>query len=238
MDQVQFFSLREQYNRASTTGKVLDVSYMNVNTGAGSRMVSYPQPNRSNLFWTNNLSIASRSLPQYIAAIQLIFGNEGFTRYNADIVQAAASLQNVNVVFTATLANQGTQGLLNLRQGSPASPGRGIYPPISPVRSPRVTQVILPNATVIRTNNLATKLQNIAPGYVLDVSNMNADGSGVRQILRPTTRRSGKFGTENIPVVSNNIINYVRALKLAYGDQAEEVFANDINAVNQALMNI
>lgn len=86
------------------------------------------------------------------------------------------------------------------------------------------------------TESLADKLRKLGPGKVLDVSNMDlATGKGVRTVPAPKTAKSGKFGTNRVPIISNKVDQYVRALELAYGADAQIQFAQDIQQVRQAL---
>ncbi|MEO6066737.1 MAG: hypothetical protein ABIQ41_02005, partial [Gemmatimonadales bacterium] len=85
-------------------------------------------------------------------------------------------------------------------------------------------------------DSLAEKLRKLGPGKVLDVSNMDlATGKGVRSIPAPKTDKSGKFGTTRLPIISNKIDQYVRALELAYGVEAVRTYDADIQQVRQAL---
>lgn len=87
--------------------------------------------------------------------------------------------------------------------------------------------------------SLSDKVKKLAQGKVLDVSNMDINtGKGVRTVNAPKTDRSGKFGTGRIPIISNDINKYVRALQLAYGADAEATYAGDIGVVRQALANV
>lgn len=227
-------SITKLYNDALTSGKLLDVSNINVNTGEGAVIIPYSSRNHKGLFWNNNLIIASRYIPQYIATIQLIFGNTGFVTYNNDIIEAVIALRDTNRDLLSNYYNIENQGLQEFIHGL-----QGITKTIS-----RLNTILPENQTLLSRskltnkengNNLRKRLENMALGYVLDVSNMNEDGSGVREIVLPKSTRSGKFGTENIPIISNNINNYIRALRFAYGDDADTIFINDINAVDKAL---
>jgi len=85
-------------------------------------------------------------------------------------------------------------------------------------------------------DSLAEKLRKLGPGKVLDVSNMDlATGKGVRSIPSPKTAKSGKFGTTRIPIISNKLDTYVRALELAYGADARTTYAQDVEQVRLAL---
>lgn len=84
--------------------------------------------------------------------------------------------------------------------------------------------------------SLSEKIGKLPAGKVLDVSNMDINtGKGVRTVAAPKTAKSGKYGTARVPIISNDIDRYVRAIRLAYGADAETTFANDIAVVRQAL---
>lgn len=84
--------------------------------------------------------------------------------------------------------------------------------------------------------SISEKLNKLAPGKVLDVSNMDLNtGRGVRTVTAPKTERSGKYSSGKIPIISNNIDKYIRALQLAYGADAETVYAADIDMVRHLL---
>lgn len=86
--------------------------------------------------------------------------------------------------------------------------------------------------------SLADKIKKLAAGKVLDVSNMDINtGKGVRTVQAPKTAKSGKFGTGRVPIISNDINKYVRAIQLAYGGDAEATYAADVQVVRQALAN-
>lgn len=69
-------------------------------------------------------------------------------------------------------------------------------------------------------DKLLHRIRSVPQGKVLDVSNMNPDGSGIKLILIPGPR-SMKFGIDdpNIPFVSNNIESYEAVILMAYGEQ-------------------
>lgn len=87
-------------------------------------------------------------------------------------------------------------------------------------------------------DTLAEKLRKLGQGKVLDVSNMDlATGKGVRSIPAPKTAKSGKFGYDigRVPIISNNLDKYVRALELAYGGDVRTIYAQHIGQVRAAL---
>lgn len=88
-------------------------------------------------------------------------------------------------------------------------------------------------------DSLAEKLRKLGVGKVLDVSNMDlVSGKGVRSIPAPKTAKSGKYGTLDIPIISNRIEQYERALELAYGADARAKYAAQIGQVRQALSGV
>lgn len=88
-------------------------------------------------------------------------------------------------------------------------------------------------------DTLAEKIEKLGQGKVLDVSNMDINtGKGVRTVPAPKTSKSGKFGTDNIPIISNDLNKYTRAIELAYGTDGVRKYVLDIEVVKQALANI
>jgi hypothetical protein len=84
--------------------------------------------------------------------------------------------------------------------------------------------------------SLAEKIAKLPVGKVLDVSNMDINtGKGVRTVAAPKTAKSGKYGTARVPIISNDVDRYVRAIRLAYGPDGETAYAADIAVVRQAL---
>lgn len=84
--------------------------------------------------------------------------------------------------------------------------------------------------------SLADKVRKLAPGKVLDVSNMDLNtGKGVRTVTAPKTAKSGKYGSGRVPIISNDAERYVRAIRLAYGADGETAYAADIALVRGAL---
>jgi hypothetical protein len=84
--------------------------------------------------------------------------------------------------------------------------------------------------------SLAEKIKKLAPGKVIDVSNMDINtGKGARTINAPKTAKSGKFETGRVPIISNNVEKYIRGIQLAYGADGEAAYAQDIQVVRQAL---
>lgn len=88
-------------------------------------------------------------------------------------------------------------------------------------------------------DSLGDKIRKLGQGKVLDVSNMDINtGKGVRSVPAPKTAKSGKFGTARVPIISNDLNKYIRAIQLAYGAEGEQQYAADIGVVRQALANI
>ena len=86
--------------------------------------------------------------------------------------------------------------------------------------------------------SLSDKIRNLPQGKVLDVSNMDINtGKGHRTVTAPKTSKSGKFGTGTIPIISNDINKYIRAIELAYGAEQKVNFEEDIKLVREALGN-
>jgi len=93
--------------------------------------------------------------------------------------------------------------------------------------------------------SLADKVRKLAAGKVLDVSNMDIHtGKGVRTVAAPKTWKSGKYGSIDpvsrqyrIPIISNDLNKYIRAIQLAYGADQEATFAADIEVVRRGINN-
>jgi hypothetical protein len=66
-----------------------------------------------------------------------------------------------------------------------------------------------------RTVSLADRLAKVPAGKVLDVSELQTDGTGSRAINPPT--RSRKFGSPNLPMVSADLEHYVMAIDMLPG---------------------
>jgi len=77
------------------------------------------------------------------------------------------------------------------------------------------------------TKSLEQKIRALAPGKVIDVSNMNPNGTKTT-IIYP---RTGAHGSPNIPIVSNNFGQYVLAMSLLPGGIEQHI--NDIEYVRQ-----
>ena len=87
--------------------------------------------------------------------------------------------------------------------------------------------------------SLVNKVNNLAPGKVLDVSGMDSNtGKGVRAVANPKTAKSGKYGSGGIPIISNNLEKYIRALELVYGADARTKYAAEIAIVTKALTGV
>lgn len=85
-------------------------------------------------------------------------------------------------------------------------------------------------------DSLADKIKKLPAGKVIDVSNMDVQtGKGLRTQPAPKTDRAGKYGTGRVPIISNDINKYIRAIQLAYGPEGEATYAGDIQIVRDAL---
>jgi hypothetical protein len=86
--------------------------------------------------------------------------------------------------------------------------------------------------------SLGEKLRKLAPGKVIDVSNMDLNtGKGIRTVPQPKSAKSGKFGDfrRGVNIISNNLQTYIRALQLAFGADAETTYASEIDLVSKQL---
>lgn len=88
------------------------------------------------------------------------------------------------------------------------------------------------------TQSLGEKIRNLKKDQVIDVSNIDPrTGKGARTVNRPKTNKSGKLGTKTpgVPIISNNLDNYIRAIELIYGPDGLQAYAGDIQAVRDEL---
>lgn len=86
------------------------------------------------------------------------------------------------------------------------------------------------------TQSLSERLAKLPAGKVIDVSNMDTNtGKGYTTIAKPKSDKGGKVGGGRVPIVSNNIEKYVRALQFAYGANAEQTYASEIDMVRNAI---
>jgi len=61
-------------------------------------------------------------------------------------------------------------------------------------------------------------------------------GKGIRTVSAPKTAKSGKYGSTNkIPIISNKIEPYIKAIEMAYGKDAVNTYAAEINVVRGAI---
>jgi hypothetical protein len=75
-----------------------------------------------------------------------------------------------------------------------------------------------PTAGTLRGPSLKERLATLGADKVLDVSNMDrSTGKNVRSVARPKSSRGGKFLSQDIPIVSNNLDNLISAIELVYG---------------------
>jgi hypothetical protein len=85
-------------------------------------------------------------------------------------------------------------------------------------------------------DTIAEKFQKLAAGKVLDVSAIDyatGDGATVRTATQKS--RTGRQGTKNLAIVSNNVQNYQRAIELIFGPQGLQTYAADIQMVARAI---
>jgi len=80
-----------------------------------------------------------------------------------------------------------------------------------------------------RTKSLFDKLSSLPQANVLDVSGLKPDGSGVNSIPRP--KRSKKYGSPNLSIVSDNMETYKLALSMLPG--GADNYKEDIEYVTQ-----
>lgn len=92
--------------------------------------------------------------------------------------------------------------------------------------------------TTSRGKTLAERLKALPAGKVLDVSNLKADnGSGVREIPMPQSRKSTKLGVpEQLAIVSSNLESFERAISLL-GPSGKSTHSSVISAVRQQAHN-
>ena len=273
-------------------GKILDVSNMDVETGYGARHVETPRtdydPNGK--FWLIDPPFLSNSLSHYIAACQLLFGNQGLVTYSDNIILACLKFYQNRHVKVVPMSKGLSPQLPTLvlprsptlslplpplsplrsptlpRPLSPLSPLRSPtlprplsptlspilptlslpLPPLSPLRSPTLSSsFVLPQVAPPLSSQLSPprspqqprarlslgdRVNNLPYGKVLDVSHMtDVNGTGTRVIEMPRTNRGGKHGIDGIPIVSNNLNNYIMAFRVVYGPGAEQQYQNELN---------
>jgi hypothetical protein len=186
-------------------GEVLDVSNIKAN-GTGVVKTTIPKTGTGAKIGTPNIPIISNNIEAYILALRMIYGA------NADR-QFAADINAINNVFM----QRQQLSALTQQVGLPQSP-----------KSPR-------KRAVPSSHALADRVRDIKPGHVIDVSEMDAEGRNAHTIPTPKTTTKGKFGTDNVPIVSDNTDNYILALRMIYGADADRTFALDIRAVDNAI---
>lgn len=75
-----------------------------------------------------------------------------------------------------------------------------------------------PTAGTLRGPSLKDRLAGLGSDKVLDVSNMDRQtGKSVRSVARPKSSRGGKFLSQQLPIVSNNLDNFTAAIRLIHG---------------------
>lgn len=84
---------------------------------------------------------------------------------------------------------------------------------------------------------LVQKIKALREGKVLDVSGLNLlSGKGTRSAPKPGQQsRSGKFGSDRLKMVSNDLEKYRRAVEFIYGEQGLRDYADDIKYVSERL---
>lgn len=100
-----------------------------------------------------------------------------------------------------------------------------------------------PTAGTLRGPSLKERLDTLGAEKVLDVSNMDRlTGKNVRSVHRPKSSRGGKFLSQDVPIVSNNLGNFVSAVGLIYGgvaghqatvSEAEKFFSQETTKVKK-----
>lgn len=89
-----------------------------------------------------------------------------------------------------------------------------------------------------RGQGVLEKYRKLAAGKVVDVSDMDlATGQNAKAIPAPKTFKSGKFGTNNIPIVSKDAAHYRRAIELVFGPTGLAQYANEIALIEQTIAN-
>lgn len=75
-----------------------------------------------------------------------------------------------------------------------------------------------PTAGTLRGPSLKERISTLGADKVLDVSNMDRQtGKNVRSVARPKSSRGGKFLSQDVPIVSNNLDTFISAIQLIYG---------------------
>ncbi len=222
-------SITDQYQKL-LPNQVLDVSRIDPITGNNALISSTHHDNKK--FGTNNLPIVSDNLANYIIGIQLLFGNLGIVTYINDILSVNQLISNNSLPKLRSLSSIVPQPQLSQPSypslqslSSPRSPLQSLSSP----RSPSLLPVSLSGPRSPSQDSLVRRYEKLQSGYVLDVSKMDANGKGALTIKRPN--RSKKAGVPNIKIISSNLTNYIRALELLFGSNAQRTYANEINQV-------
>lgn len=85
----------------------------------------------------------------------------------------------------------------------------------------------------VRHVNLKQRLDSLAPGSVLDVSNMKDDGTNIKTIPEPGAG-SKKHGVDGVKVVSSSAENFAKAMKLLGAEYEQYVAKYSQVAATQA----
>ena len=89
------------------------------------------------------------------------------------------------------------------------------------VRPTKVGGKSTPTAGTLRGPSLKERLETLGTDKVLDVSNMDRQtGKNVRSVARPKSSRGGKFLSQTVPIVSNDLDRFISAVQLVYGSSS------------------
>lgn len=84
--------------------------------------------------------------------------------------------------------------------------------------------------------SLSDRARSLAAGKVLDVSSFDPlTGTGATTKNQTKKSRTGAAKSSRLPIQSTNLENYISALRLIYGPNAEQDYAQDINEVRNQL---
>ena len=88
----------------------------------------------------------------------------------------------------------------------------------------------------VRSLSIVERYRALKAGSVLNVSGLDAvTGSGIRTISRPKTTKTKLFGTMDIPIVSDNVAAYVRALELIFGEAEAQQYRGHVQQVADSI---
>lgn len=252
-------SVLQQNFTALSPGYVLNVSNMDLNTGSGARRQIAPTGYGITKFlYSPGMPIISARLDTYLAAIQLIFGNEGFAsqqQHIRNVIASAAANPTVNMPQLTTSMTRPvsptqtrpisprvspTQIVAVPRPASPVMPRqispimpRQISPRLqmTPVQSPSLSPTNLFDKFTVQidADTLRNRIPAASSGRVLDVSSMNlSTGTGARLVPTPRTNRAGRIGISGLGFISNNYEKYLLVGRLLYGPDFERIYEDDL----------